>query len=78
MPVTAGSPGRPSFDPSAFSSNSFKLEWPPKSGRFQHFPEIDRLGWFDYDTGMRKIIAYQQPFLIELGQWLAGKGLAQP
>jgi predicted NUDIX family NTP pyrophosphohydrolase len=65
------------FDPSTFSSNSFELEWPPKSGRLQHFPEIDRLAWFDYDTALRKIIAYQQPFLVELRKWFAGKDTTQ-
>jgi predicted NUDIX family NTP pyrophosphohydrolase len=54
------------FDPTKFSSNLFELEWPPKSGRIQHFPEIDRLGWFGYDAALAKIIAYQRPFLVEL------------
>ena len=42
------------------------MEWPPRSGRRKSFPEIDRLAWFDYDTGLKKIIAYQKPFLVEL------------
>jgi predicted NUDIX family NTP pyrophosphohydrolase len=60
------------FDPAQFSSNSFELEWPPKSGRLKSFPEIDRVGWFGYDEAMHKIIAYQQPFLIELKKRLDG------
>jgi predicted NUDIX family NTP pyrophosphohydrolase len=55
------------FDPARFSSNQFEMEWPPRSGHRAAFPEIDRLAWFDYDTGLKKIIAYQKPFLIELG-----------
>lgn len=55
------------FDAAAFSSNTFEMEWPPRSGKRQAFPEVDRLEWFDYATAMKKIIAYQQPFLLELG-----------
>jgi predicted NUDIX family NTP pyrophosphohydrolase len=59
------------FDAAAFVSNTFELEWPPRSGRRRSFPEIDRLEWFDPDTAMRKIIAYQRPFLMELKQKLS-------
>jgi predicted NUDIX family NTP pyrophosphohydrolase len=54
------------FDLTNFSSNEFEMEWPPRSGRRKSFPEIDRLAWFDYDTAIEKIIAYQKPFLVEL------------
>jgi predicted NUDIX family NTP pyrophosphohydrolase len=54
------------FDLSAFSSNMFEMEWPPRSGKVKQFPEIDRIGWFGVAAAMKKIIAYQQPFLIEL------------
>lgn len=54
------------FDLAGFTSNSFEMEWPPRSGRRKSFPEIDRLAWFDYDAGLKKIIAYQKPFLVEL------------
>jgi predicted NUDIX family NTP pyrophosphohydrolase len=54
------------FDVSASTSNTFEMEWPPRSGRLRTFPEIDRLAWFDYDTALKKIIAYQKPFLLEL------------
>ncbi len=59
------------FDPSQFFSNLFELEWPPKSGKRQSFPEVDRLGWYDYDAALQKIIAYQRPFLLELAGKLA-------
>ena len=59
------------FDLAKFSSNEFEMEWPPRSGRRKSFPEIDRLAWFDYDTALKKIIAYQQPFLLELRSAIA-------
>ena len=54
------------FDLSQFASNAFELEWPPKSGRRQSFPEIDRIGYFALPTAKQKIIAYQLPLLGEL------------
>ncbi|TAL49547.1 NUDIX domain-containing protein [Patescibacteria group bacterium] len=44
-------------------SNTFTLEWPPKSGKFQEFPEIDRAEFFDVETARRKINPAQIPFL---------------
>lgn len=58
------------FDLSKFSSNEFEMEWPPHSGHLKSFPEIDRLSWFDYETALQKIIAYQKPLLLELGALL--------
>jgi len=54
------------FDLTQFASNSFEIEWPPRSGRRRSFPEIDRIGYFGVDEAMRKILAYQQPFIHEL------------
>ncbi len=54
------------FDLKSFASNTFEIEWPPKSGRRQAFPEIDRIAWFDISTAMAKILPYQRPLLIEL------------
>jgi len=59
------------FDPATMSSNSFELEWPPKSGRRQHFPEIDRVAWFGFATALKKILTYQRPLLLELRRLLA-------
>jgi predicted NUDIX family NTP pyrophosphohydrolase len=56
------------FDLAAFSSNTFEIEWPPKSGRRKSFPEIDRIAYFAVAVAMVKIIAYQQPFLREFAQ----------
>lgn len=54
------------MDPSTLDSNSFRLEWPPKSGRQQEFPEVDRAEWFDLAQARRKILPAQLPFLAEL------------
>jgi predicted NUDIX family NTP pyrophosphohydrolase len=54
------------LDLAAFASNTFEIEWPPRSGRKQHFPEVDRIAYFTLPAAMVKIIAYQQPLLREL------------
>jgi predicted NUDIX family NTP pyrophosphohydrolase len=54
------------FDLNAFTSNTFELEWPPRSGRRQNFPEIDRIAYFDLPTAKLKIIPYQLSLLSEL------------
>jgi len=54
------------LDPSAAVSNTFEIEWPPRSGRTQEFPEIDRVEWFDLPTARVKIKAAQIPFLDRL------------
>jgi len=54
------------FDLTAFTSNTFELEWPPRSGRRQNFPEIDRIAYFDLPTAKLKIIPYQLLLLSEL------------
>ena len=58
------------FDLSSFASNAFEIEWPPKSGRRQSFPEIDRVAYFALPTAMSKILGYQRPLLSELEQRL--------
>ena len=50
-------------DAAALRSNLFEMEWPPRSGRRSHFPEIDRGGWFDRTAALRKITAGQRPVL---------------
>jgi predicted NUDIX family NTP pyrophosphohydrolase len=61
------------FDASAITSNSFSMEWPPKSGRFQDYPEIDRADWFTVETAGRKILSGQAAFLDELQKMLEGE-----
>ena len=51
------------FDPAAVRSNTFVMEWPPRSGRKAEFPEIDRAEWFDLTTARRKLVKGQVPFL---------------
>jgi predicted NUDIX family NTP pyrophosphohydrolase len=53
-------------DPTASVSNTFEMEWPPRSGRVQSFPEIDRVAWFDPPEARRRIKAAQAPFLDRL------------
>jgi predicted NUDIX family NTP pyrophosphohydrolase len=54
------------LDLTAFASNGFEIEWPPRSGRRQHFPEIDRVAYFTLPIALAKILTYQRPFLREL------------
>jgi predicted NUDIX family NTP pyrophosphohydrolase len=54
------------FELSQFASNTFAVEWPPKSGRRQNFPEIDRVAYFALSIAQLKIMAYQLPLLAEL------------
>lgn len=53
-------------DPAALRSNLFSMEWPPKSGRRQEFPEVDRAAWFGIDEARERIIGGQAPFLDRL------------
>ena len=51
------------FDATKLASNTFSLEWPPRSGRVREFPEIDRAGWFSPAEARRKILKGQAPIL---------------
>jgi predicted NUDIX family NTP pyrophosphohydrolase len=53
-------------DAGAIQSNTFTLEWPPRSGRQQEFPEVDRAAWFTLTAAREKIIKGQVGFLDEL------------
>ncbi len=55
-------------------SNSFEMEWPPRSGRIREFPEIDRVAWFDLSEARVKIKAAQAPFLDRIERGDAGDG----
>jgi predicted NUDIX family NTP pyrophosphohydrolase len=54
------------LDASAIKSNTFEIEWPPKSGRMQCFPEIDRAAWFDLPAAHVKILESQRLLLDRL------------
>ncbi len=53
-------------DPSRVKSNTFKMEWPPRSGRQVEFPEVDRAEFFDFEEAKKKINAAQVPLLDEV------------
>ena len=58
------------WDPAKLESNTFELEWPPRSGRRQTFPEIDRADWFSIPVARRKILTGQAVFLDRLAEEL--------
>ena len=60
------------FDPGALDSNTFEMEWPPKSGREVEFPEVDRADWFDLEGARRKLLPAQSEFLDRLLEHLNG------
>jgi predicted NUDIX family NTP pyrophosphohydrolase len=53
-------------DPGAIRSNSFTIEWPPRSGRLRAFPEVDRAGWFALAEAQQKILRSQLGLLEQL------------
>jgi predicted NUDIX family NTP pyrophosphohydrolase len=54
------------FDPATLASNTFSMEWPPRSGNEQEFPEVDRADWFDLETAREKILPAQAELLDRL------------
>ena len=54
------------IDASSIDSNTFSIEWPPKSGKIREFPEVDRGGWFTLDEARDKLLAGQLPLLDQL------------
>lgn len=54
------------FDPAELDSNTFSMQWPPRSGSEREFPEVDRAEWFDPEQARRKILPAQEPFLDRL------------
>ncbi len=60
------------FDPAKLKSNRFEMEWPPKSGKRQSFPEVDRAEWFASDGARKKILPGQAPFIDRLLAAVAG------
>ncbi len=59
-------------DVTAIVSNTFDLEWPPRSGRIQSFPEIDRAAWVSPQVARVKLVASQVPFVDRLEAAMAG------
>jgi predicted NUDIX family NTP pyrophosphohydrolase len=60
-------------DPAALRSNTFSMEWPPRSGQWHDFPEVDRAEFFDLDEARRRINPAQALLLDALEGFLAGK-----
>ncbi|MGX5657110.1 NUDIX domain-containing protein [Geodermatophilus nigrescens] len=63
--------GEGDLDAGAIVSGTFELEWPPRSGRVQHFPEVDRAAWFGLDEARVKLVKGQVPYLDRLAALLA-------
>ena len=61
------------FDPATLTSNTFAMEWPPRSGRMQDFPEVDRAAWFTPEEAAQKILKGQRPVLQALLDHLAAR-----
>jgi predicted NUDIX family NTP pyrophosphohydrolase len=59
------------WEPGRLVSSSFEIEWPPRSGRRQSFPEVDRAAWFSPDEARQKINAGQRPFIDRLEELCA-------
>lgn len=57
-------------DPARLRCNTFEMEWPPRSGRRQSYPEIDRVAWFGLDEARRRIIPAQRALIDRLEQAL--------
>ena len=54
------------FDPALLKSNTFTLEWPPRSGKTAEFPEVDRAAWYSIDEASMKINKGQRPIIAAL------------
>ncbi|WP_214470095.1 NUDIX domain-containing protein [Mesorhizobium sp. dw_380] len=61
---------RAEIDVAAIKSNSFTMEWPPRSGSMKAFPEVDRAGWFTLPEAEVKILVGQRPMLADLTRQL--------
>ncbi|MDO8211908.1 NUDIX domain-containing protein [Conexibacter sp. CPCC 206217] len=62
------------LDPELIVSNTFEMEWPPRSGRTQAFPEVDRAGWFTLAQAREKLLPAQLPLLERLAELPAAQG----
>ena len=61
------------IDASNIKSNHFEMEWPPRSGKYQQFPEMDRAGWFSVFDAKEKIIPGQAALIAELEEILKSR-----
>jgi predicted NUDIX family NTP pyrophosphohydrolase len=61
------------LDTASVRSNTFSLEWPPRSGKMREFPEVDRASFFSLELARQKMNPAEQPFLERLAAILAGR-----
>ena len=59
------------LDPALVVPGMFEMQWPPRSGRMQEFPEVDRAEWLDMDTARDKLVVGQRAYLDRLAEHLA-------
>ncbi|MEU2541072.1 NUDIX domain-containing protein [Streptomyces iakyrus] len=59
---------RADLDPATITPGTFRMEWPPRSGRLQEFPELDRVAWFGLDRARAVIVKAQAAFLDRLAE----------
>lgn len=64
--------GEADYDLATFASNTFSMEWPPRSGKMAEFPEIDRVGWFAPPEARERILQGQAEFIDRLVEVLNG------
>lgn len=64
--VVLGWAAEADFDPATLTSNTFAMEWPPRSGREHEFPEVDRAEWFTPEQARQKINPAQAAFIDRL------------
>jgi predicted NUDIX family NTP pyrophosphohydrolase len=60
------------WNPDELKSNMFQMEWPPRSGKYQSFPELDRASWFETEVARERILKGQAVFLDRLHDVLSG------
>ena len=61
------------LDPAALASNTFELEWPPRSGNVQEFPEVDRFEWCELPLARRRLVKAQTALLDRLEELLSAR-----
>lgn len=61
------------FDPALLASNTFAMEWPPRSGKTAEFPEVDKAGWYSLDAALKKVTKGQRPIIAALAEALGVK-----
>ena len=68
---------RGDIDAASIRSNTFEIEWPPRSGKRREFPEVDRAGWFELAAARLKLLPGQRGFIDQLRQHLGKRPTAK-